>query len=932
MDGTFISIDLETTGADPKTDKIIEVGLVKLEQGVITQSYHALVNPGIKLPVKIKRLTQISDDDLQDKPTIEEILPEIIAFIADYPLLGHNVSFDRAFIEATAKQTISNPLYDTLDLARIVLPKAPNHRLGTLCKLLKIEQPQQHRALDDARGTALLAVELIKRLDKLELPLLRNLATLLEISQSPWYTTLHKMLVQRAKQFSDRKITSISGLRPVQEDLHNFLSPEQSEDEVSPLDEQDIVSFLGPNGKLSEAIDRYEHRPQQLAMAKAVAESLNKGLYMLAEAGTGTGKSMAYLIPAILWAQKNHRRVVISTHTINLQEQLWEKDIPLLQSLPEFNFKAALVKGRSNYICLRRWYAEIKTMANIKPREAEFYARILLWLTETETGDRSELNLSWADNDLWGNICAESEGCLGKRCGFYYRLCFVNRMRRRAERADIIIVNHSLVLSDIKTENRVLPPYKALVFDEAHHLEQTATEQLGTVVTKSSLLRWLTNVTKVINKFSDQATAFSDAYWHEKIIAAKGQPSHVREAEQIFFTQLANFLLEKNLTDEAKVTLRLKEDCNIKHLAVETENLIQRIKTLATGLADIANAIEGFTLDGEDERARELTMLADQGLALATDIEFVCQGDSKDYVYWLEGQFADHGYVNISLHAVPIEVGPLLHGLLYSQKDSIIFTSATLTVDGSFDHFSRRSGVQLIKPELLKHLRVDSPFQYDTQSLLYILNDLPEQRSVSELHYYQRVANVIGDLAKVCQGRTLVLFTAHRMLRQVYQLLKPTMEEQDILLLGHDIDGSRSRLVEEFKSAERAVLFGAASFWEGLDVPGNSLSCVVLVKLPFWPPNVPVVEARTEALQQKKLNGFIHFSLPEAVIRFKQGFGRLIRTKYDQGVVVVLDRRIIDKHYGQKFLNSLPISTYQKGNSSCLMTSVKGLLSKENTH
>lgn len=931
MYGTFVSIDLETTGANPQTDKIIEVGLIKLEDGQITQSYQTLVNPQQKLPVKIKRLTQLDDDILRDKPTIGEVLPEIIDFIGMHPLIGHNVAFDHGFLSMASGQPINNTLYDTLDLARIVLPNATNHRLGTLCKLLNIEQPQQHRALDDARGTALLAVDLVQRLTLLELPLLRDLTMLLEIHQSPWHNTVQKLLTQRAKQFSNSKISSITGLRPVQDDFKDFLSSEQPSEHINPLDEQAVVACLGKDGLLSEIIDRYEHRPQQLAMAKAVTDSLNKGLYMLAEAGTGTGKSMAYLVPAALWAQKNQRRVVISTHTINLQEQLWEKDVPLLQSLQEFNFKAALVKGRGNYLCLRRWYGEIKATGNIKPREAGFYARILLWLTKTETGDRSELNLSWLDADLWSNICAESEGCLGKRCGFFYRLCFVNRMRRKAEQADVIIVNHSLVLSDIKTENRVLPPYKVLIFDEAHHLEHTATEHLGTLVTKSSLLRWLSAVTKIINKLSEGVASSPHAYWHEKIMTVKAQPYHVREAEQVFFELLSNFLLQRTGTGAGKLTLRLREECNLKHLETEIENLVQRMKVLSNSLANIASDIEGFTLDEENEQARELAMLAEQGLSLATDIEFVCRGDSKEHVYWLEGQVSDHGYINISLHAVPIEVGMLLHSLLYTHKDSVIFTSATLTVDGSFAHFKRRSGVELVKPERLKKIRVDSPFYYDTQSLLYVLNDLPEQRAVSEQDYLQAMAEVIGDLAVVCQGRTLVLFTAHRVLREVYHRLKPAMEEQDILLLGHDIDGSRSKLVEEFKSSQRAVLFGAASFWEGLDVPGNALSCVVLVKLPFWPPNVPVVEARTEALREHKLDGFLHFSLPEAVIKFKQGFGRLIRTKYDRGVVVVLDKRIIDKRYGQKFLNSLPVSTYSQGNKNSLLDQVRSMLVQQNT-
>lgn len=922
MDGTFISIDLETTGLQPQTDQIIEVGLLKLVDGVITQTYQTLVNPQRKLSVKIKRLTQLDDDMLQDQPTIQQVLPEIMNFVGDYPLLGHNVAFDHGFLTAAVAQPIDNPLYDTLDLARIVLPDATNHRLGTLCQKLDIQQPQQHRALDDARGTALMAVKLVEHLRQLELPTLRDLAMLLEIQQSPWQATVKSIFSKKAKQFSDSKINSTTGLRPIQQDFEENFLTQQPEEETIALDDHAVEACLGINGQLSRVIPRYEHRPQQLAMAKAITNSLNKKLCILAEAGTGTGKSMAYLVPAVLWSQKNHQRIVISTQTINLQDQLWGKDLPLLQSLPGFDVKAALVKGRSNFICLRRWYLEINAIKDLKPREAGFYARILIWLTKTETGDRGELNLTWADGPLWRSICAESEGCLGKRCRYFYGLCFVNRMRRKAEQADVIIANHSLVLSDIKTENRVLPAYKVLIFDEAHHLADTATDHLGITVNKNNLVHWLANIAKIYRKLAP----FTQ--WHANINTIKAQAALVREAKQIFFTQLGNFLWHKPGTRAAKVTVRLKENHNLSHLSTEIENLTQGINGLANHLLNFASEIEGFTLEGDNEQARELAMLAEQGLALATDITFICQGNSKKYVYWLNGQTYDHGHINISLHAVPIDVGVLLHSLLYTYKDSVIFTSATLTVDGSFGHFKRRSGVELIQPKHLNKIKVDSPFSYDNQSLLYVLDDLPPQRSVPEQNYLQAMADVIGSLARACQGRTLVLFTAHRALQGVYYQLKPAMEEEDILLLGHGIDGSRNRMVEEFKTSQRAVLFGAASFWEGIDVPGNALSCVVLVKLPFWPPTVPVVEARIEALKAAKLDGFLHFSLPEAVIKFKQGFGRLIRTKYDRGVVVVMDRRIIDKRYGRKFLNSLPVSTYQQGNKNNLLKQVKAVLTR----
>lgn len=927
-----MALDLETTGTDPQKDKIIEVGMVKLVDGVETASYHSLVNPGMRLPVKVKRLTGITDEMLLEAPGIEEILPEVIEFIGDNPLLGHNVQFDRNFISAAMGRSLANPInnviYDTVELARIVLPNAANHRLETLCKLCAVDLPVKHRALEDARGAAFLAVELVHRLSMFEIPLLLDLITLLEKSHSPWFTVIQQVGQRKAKEFSNRRIATITGLRPPKEELVFQYRNRQGEDGFQPVDENEVSSYLGQDGLLSKVIKNYEYRPQQLAMARAVTRSLNNGHYLLSEAGTGTGKSMAYLLPSVLWAKKNRQKVVLSTHTINLQEQLCHKDVPLLQSLSGMNFKACLVKGRSNFLCLRRWYAALGDK-NINSKEAGFYARILVWLTLTDTGDRSELNFYGDDFELWKNVCAESDGCLGKKCRYFRRMCFVNRLKRRAEQADIIIANHSLVFSDIAVESRVLPAYKVLVIDEAHHLEDAATKHLGTEVNRAGVARWLTRVSKITARLAELPAPGEQGQWLENMAGLKELQYKVREAAEIFFAGISHFLAAKKQNPEqTRCTVRLKKGTDFSSMQVEIENLVQRINSLSEHLQKTAAEIEGQMIDGESEVAREAALVAEAGLVLAADISFTCDCNSDITVHWIEGEVNEEGAGHISIHAVPVKVGELLHSTLYSEKNCVIFTSATLTVDGSFDHFIERSGLNLLKPDKLKTLRVDSPFAYDRQSLLYVLNDLPAPGTVPEEEYLQSLAEVIGEIAAVSGGRTLVLFTAHKVLKKVYYCLKPQLEEQDILLLGHDIDGGRTRLVEEFKESERAVLFGAASFWEGLDIPGRALSCVVLVKLPFWPPNVPVVEARLEALAKENKDGFRHFSLPEAVIKFKQGFGRLIRTGYDRGAVIILDKRIVNKRYGQKFLNSLPVSSHMRGNKIKMLNNIKNWLYK----
>ncbi len=928
MDGTYIGLDLETTGPDPQSDKIIEVGLVKLEDGVIVETFSSLVNPNRKLPLKIKRLTGINDEMLSSAPCIAEIMPQVIDFIGDYPIIGHNVRFDINFLHSACSELSLpaglNILYDTVDLAQIVLPNAFNHRLSTVCDICNIELLEHHRAPEDAKAAALLAVELVKRIKKFEMPLMGNLLNLLMIAKSPWYNVLVRAVT---KEFADHKIGSKVGLRPLPENQAQVKKIKILEREhLQPVSESKAAEFLDKNGLLSEAFERYEHRPQQLEMAKAVTAVINNSGFLLAEAGTGTGKSIAYLLPAVCWAVQNRQRVVISTHTINLQEQLWNKDIPLLQSLPGMDFKAALVKGRSNYICLRRWQAALNNPAN-SPQEAVFYARILVWLTLTETGDRSELNFSWNDLDLWNNLCAESDNCLGKRCGFYYNYCFVNRVKRQAEQANIIIANHSLIFSDVSTENRVLPQYNVLVMDEAHHLEKTATEYLGTCFNRRMLARWLSRVSKVISRLNVLKSLDDCEQWADSITEIKELQLRVREAADVLFTLLSDYLYHNTQSvDGKKYTLRLKPG-SLNYAEVEIENLISRINTLCGKMQLIAEKIDHQSVEKESEAAREIVLAAETGFTLAADAAYTCACDNSDIVYWIEGVLSDTAYHHISIHAAPIEVGPLLYMLLYQNKDAIIFTSATLTVSGSFQHFIERSGLDLVKPELVKTLRLNSPFCYDDQSFLTVINDLPDPRSKEE-DYLNALAEVIRDIVEITEGRTLVLFTAHKILREVYLRLKANLEEQEILLLGHDIDGSRTRLVEEFKKNERSVLFGASSFWEGLDIPGRSLSCVILVKLPFSPPNNPIVEARVEALERANKNGFLHFSLPDAIIKFKQGFGRLIRTRYDRGVVIVLDRRIIDKKYGRHFLGSLPVTTHYRGEKNKMLSKIKLWLKK----
>ena len=926
MDSAFAVCDLETTGFSSQRDKIIEIGLVRLEKGRITDTMQTLVNPGKPLSLKIKRITGITDEDLADAPPPEEVLPLVWDFIGDLPVAGHNVSFDLGFLNAARDEPLPNNSYDTLELARLLFPLEPNYRLESLCRSLNIELSRAHRALDDAKATALLLRELLSELNKLDFNLLMQLTGLLNEADSAWLGYFRDVLDETRLVFPNRKISDKAYWRSGELSGKPSRFPDYSEDEDRDrveLTKDMLKPYWEEGGPMSRSIPLYERRPQQEAIAASIAGVFNKDNFLLLEAGTGVGKSMAYLIPSILWSLNNKERVAVATHTINLQEQLWQKDVPLLKAVIGREFNAALVKGRQNYICLRRW---LNAQA-IFPEEAAFYAKVLIWLTQTKTGDRSELSPFPGEEYYWSNINGEAENCLGYRCR-YRRDCFVNQARRAAEDADLIITNHALLLLDVMTENQILPEYGPLIMDEAHHLEDAATNQMGLKISRSGVSFWLNTAARNLEKLDRIDPPDDPEKWSQTIRAAMAARKEVKELAQEFFLDFAEgvkAVLPAGATayQSNRITLRLPVyqepmDSAVKNgedLALSLEKMLEILKRLVAALE-----LSTITSDAYLGAGQELSQVFQNGSVLAANLKFILACQEDNYVYWTDLEFDNETALRqCVLQAAPVDVGETLWENFYQNRKSVVFTSATLTVNGSFKHFIERTGLERLPETRLVSAVYDSPFDYENQSLLFLHNNTPVQGEVSQNVYLDGLAAVLVNLLKITEGRTMVLFTSHLVLREVYYRVQPKLEERDIALLGHGLDGSRSRILENFKSDPRSVLFGASSFWEGVDVQGESLSCVVLVKLPFWSPKIPVIEARIAALEQKNRNSFLEYSVPQAVVRFKQGFGRLIRSGADKGCVVVLDARIIRKRYGRLFLQSLPVKSHLRGDTT-LMT------------
>ncbi len=685
----------------------------------------------------------------------------------------------------------------------------------------------------------------------------------------------------------------------------------------APLDPADVARRLAPDADIAHALPGYEARHEQVRMAQLVTETLNEGGQLLLEAGTGTGKGLAYLLPAALHALKNTRRVVVSTATTTLQDQLFDQDLPLVQAgLVSRNghtsepLRATVLKGRANYLCLRRWQTMLHA-GDLSASDRMLLIKTLFWLPHTITGDRAELQLSPAEEDSWQRLSAITEACTPLRCAYHrVGVCFLARARRAAEDSHIVIANHALLLSDLASRSRVLPDYDVLIVDEAHHLEDEATHQLGWRLGERELLNRLERLwspgpgdSGAVPEAVGLITASSGFHLHAELrpILERGEQATLQLGSAIrrFFEGLVRLLADAELLgggDETalRVTHAVRAGSSwqaVEQLwaeAVEHQQVVERL------IVEVTAELEA--LPGAPEAARDLAAELSGHLDYWREIRrrlHVCiHLPGPGAVYWISG---GGRFRSAWLNAAPLEVASLLRERLFALPEATILVSATLAIGGSFDYMKRRLGLDEAGAEAL-----GSPFDYARAALLYVPNDLPDPNQPG---YQGLMERTILDVVTRLHGRTLVLFTSRAHLRTTYQALREPLAAQGIKLLAQGIDeSSRTRLLEAFRRGSRVVLFGTNAFWEGIDVVGEALSCVMVTRLPFAVPTDPVYAARAEQFDDP----FSQYAVPQAVLRLKQGFGRLIRSRADRGGVVVLDRRLITRFYGPVFVRSLP--------------------------
>jgi len=918
----YCVIDLETTGLDYRNDAIIEIAIIKFDLEGISDTYQSFVNPGRKIPPFISDLTGIFDKDVFIAPEFSTLIPKLKTFIGDSVLIGHNVGFDVGFLREFGFN-FEGTIFDTLDLSYVIHPSQLDYSLTGLSLFLDLDISNAHRAMADCENTMNLFINLITAIKTLKLQTfvqINNMAT-----KGSWESlpVLQSLLSERLLSEKTNKNTLPLKVDPSTESQTEV----QTKENIFSADLQDVFS---DHGALAYSLTAFEERQEQLDMAVMVKDTIENNSTSVIEAGTGVGKSMAYLIPAIQYAKDNDKRVIISTNTINLQDQLMEEDLPIAawvvrsahKSYANNDVKYSVLKGRRNYLCLKK-FRYFASREQLDKTETILISKILVWLDTTLTGDQAELNLSRTQHRfLWSRLNAEG----AFMCGGDNGKCFLKQAREEASTSDLVVVNHSLLMADLKSGRSLLPEFGALVIDEAHHLEDQATQAFGFQVSHGLAGETLSSLRGRDSIFSNINTLLTPLKMNAEDVRGLLNASesvalslkNLQDNFNILFSSATGIMKQStpeksSFLPSDKYRIKIGEEPPLwEDLCSQGRDIEEQVSSISRGLIAANRILEKY----ENHRSvveilGDIQNTQNSIVEVNNFIQHFLFERTENYVYWIS---LDHNPEYSTLSGAPIEVGDQLKDQLFEQNFSVVITSATLSTDGSFQHINQRLG---LNPEY--QLLLGSPFPYEDLATVVMPTDIPDPR---EPYYEEMVAKNIYQAAMAAGGRTIALFTSYSSLKTVFQLLKDKYSSEYLDILAQGVSGTPRQLIERMKKHPETVLLGTSSFWEGIDLRGDTLQVLVITRLPFDVPSDPVYAARAE----KYSNPFMEYALPSAIIRFRQGVGRLVRSNKDRGAVFILDSRVTNSRYGHRFIKALPKMEIQRPKSEEVEGIVSGWL------
>lgn len=882
----FVALDLETTGLDFDKDEIIEVALVRFENGTPAGTLDFLVRPQQVVRPFIYGLTGIDPHELAAAPVFADVAGKVRQFIGDLPVVAHNAQFDSKFLRsAFAKVGIpldEHPFLDSLTASRIAWQEVANHRLETLIGYLGIERASAHRALPDALACG----ELFCKAQDV-------------FAQMGAFARWHLGNLARGTVWS-LVFDEPQGLAPAL--VPQTLPPFAASVASAPKKGRRIHSFFGEKGLLSETLPGFAPRKGQGEFSEMCERNMHKGGLAVLEAGTGTGKTLAYLVPAALKASDSGERVVISTATRSLQEQLWQRDIPGIAPLFGDALRPALLKGRNNYLCLRKFQEHLDFPdLLLAPEERESFMALVPWVERTRTGDGNEntgFNLS-RNRQLWNKVASEAATCVGERCPFFQQ-CHGLNSRRRASQANLVLVNHALFLQDLQLDFALLPTYEHIVFDEAHRLPDSSHQTFGRTVwffRLRNILKQMVHVKQpehgTLGTIEKALRAQPDGEASLDLCAATRES--VSEAEKQLHKLFLRIGKKQRRQKEETGGLRFKQGLQAEFDS-DPNPALDALGKLKSALEALSAALRAVPVLAP--LARDMDGSASEISRFSEDLAFIAKAQKEDWVFWLEEPWNPH---TLRMHGAPLDPGATWSSKFYPWIKSALFTSATLAVQGNLEYYCTRMG--MADPALpagkSPFLRCfESPWNLDAQRRVIVANFLPKP---SDTGYQAALDALLCELLPDVSVNTLMLYTSIGSLQKSHEAISPLFSAKNKTLLSQHSDGSMDSLVELFRKQRGACLLGTQVFWEGIDLPGNALELLVIPKLPFPSPGDPLVAGRADRIKEQGGNPFKELFVPEAVLDLRQGAGRLIRSPEDSGTLLLLDNRILTEAYGKSF-------------------------------